>query len=132
MPTSRQPANISTQRCGAVGSPVGYDGEEVTENDCTAIAFKNLKHIRKRISNGSKFQRWAFRELQRHVEYKAEEHGIDVDGVKPQYTSQQCSHSKCGFTHDDNRDGDEFECLKCGKELHSDYAVRAGVHRFRV
>ena len=94
---------------------------EAVENDCTAIAFENLKHIRKRISNASKFQQWAFRELQRHVEYKAEEHGIDVDDVKPQYTSQQCSHSECGFTHEDNRDGDEFECLKCGKQLHSDY-----------
>jgi len=94
---------------------------EAVENDCTAIAFENLKHIRKRISNASKFQQWAFRELQRHVEYKAEEYGIDVDNVKPQYTSQRCSHSECGLTHEHNRDGDEFECLKCGKELHADY-----------
>jgi IS605 OrfB family transposase len=93
--------------------------QEAVENDCTAIAFENLT-IRKRISNGSKLQQWAFRELQRHVEYKAEECGIDVDDVKPQYTSQRCSHSECGFTHEDNRDGDEFECLKCGKELHAD------------
>jgi IS605 OrfB family transposase len=100
---------------------------EAVENDCTAIAFENLKHIRKRISNASKFQQWAFRELQRHVEYKAEEHGIDVDDVKPQYTSQQCSHSECGFTHEDNRDGDEFECLKCGKSLHSDYNAARNV-----
>ena len=101
--------------------------QEAVENDCTAIAFENLKHIRKRISNASKFQQWAFRELQRHVEYKAEEHGIDVDDVKPQYTSQQCSHSECGFTHEDNRDGDEFECLKCGKNLHSDYNAARNV-----
>ncbi|WEL27313.1 RNA-guided endonuclease InsQ/TnpB family protein [Haloferax volcanii] len=94
---------------------------EAVENDCTAIAFENLKHIRERISNASKFQQWAFRELQRHVDYKAEEYGIDVDDVNPAYTSQRCSHSECGFTHEDNRDGDEFECLKCGKQLHSDY-----------
>ncbi|SIS00347.1 RNA-guided endonuclease InsQ/TnpB family protein [Natronorubrum thiooxidans] len=94
---------------------------EAVENDCTAIAFENLKHIRKRISNASKFQQWAFRELQRHVEYKAEEYGIDVDDVAPAYTSQRCSHGECGFTHENNRDGDEFECVKCGKELHSDY-----------
>ncbi|QCJ45927.1 RNA-guided endonuclease TnpB family protein [Haloprofundus sp. MHR1] len=95
--------------------------QEAVENNCTAISFENLKHIRKRISNASKFQQWAFRELQRHVEYKAEEHGIDVDDVNPAYTSQRCSHSECGFTHENNRDGDEFECLKCGKQLHSDY-----------
>jgi IS605 OrfB family transposase len=91
------------------------------ENDCTTIAFENLTHIRERISNASKFQQWAFRELQRHVEYKAEEHGINVDDVNPAYTSQRCSHGECGFTHEDNRDDDEFECLKCGKQLHSDY-----------
>jgi len=95
--------------------------QEAVENDCTAIAFENLKRIRERISNGKKFQQWAFRELQRHVEYKAEEYGIDVDDVNPAYTSQRCSHGDCGFTHEDNRDEDEFECLKCGKQLHSDY-----------
>ena len=95
--------------------------QETRENDCTAIAFENLKHIRKRISNASKFQQWAFRELQRHVEYKAEEYGIDVDDVAPAYTSQRCSHGECGFTHEDNREGDVFACLKCGKQLHSDY-----------
>ena len=94
---------------------------EAVENDCTAIAFENLTDIRERISNGSKFQQWSFRELQRHVDYKAEEYGIAVEDVPPQYTSQRCSHSECGFTHEDNRAGDEFECLKCGKELHADY-----------
>ncbi len=94
---------------------------EAVENDCTAIAFENLKHIRERISNASKFHQWAFRELQRHVEYKAKEYGVVVEEVRPQYTSQRCSHSECGFTHENNRDGDEFECLKCGKELHADY-----------
>ncbi|MWV40609.1 RNA-guided endonuclease TnpB family protein [Natrialba sp. INN-245] len=101
--------------------------QEAIENECTAIAFENLKHIRKRISNASKFQQWAFKELQRHVEYKAEEHGIDVDDVNPAYTSQRCSHGECGFTHEDNRDGDEFECLKCGKQLHSDYNAARNV-----
>lgn len=95
--------------------------QEAVENDCTAIAFENLTHIRERISNASKFQQWAFRELQRHVEYKAEEYSIDVDTVAPAYTSQRCSHGECGFTHEDNRDGDEFECLNCGKQLHADY-----------
>ncbi|MDY6818601.1 MAG: zinc ribbon domain-containing protein [Halobacteriales archaeon] len=98
-------------------------GQSENVETCTAIAFENLTQIRERISDASKFQQWAFRELQHHVGYKAEEYGIDVDDVAPAYTSQRCSHGECGcgFTHEDNRDGDEFECLKCGKELHADY-----------
>ena len=95
--------------------------QEARRYDCDAIAVENLKRIRDHISNAKKFQQWAFKKLQSLLAYKAEEHGILVEEVKPQYTSQRCSHGECGFTHEDNRDGDEFECLKCGKELHSDY-----------
>ncbi|MFP8958963.1 RNA-guided endonuclease InsQ/TnpB family protein, partial [Natrialbaceae archaeon A-CW3] len=44
---------------------------EAIENDCTHIAFERLTWIWTRISNASKFQQWAFREIQRQVEYKA-------------------------------------------------------------
>jgi Transposase and inactivated derivatives len=27
----------------------------------------------------------------------------------------------CGFTHDDNRHGEHFECQKCGYEVNADY-----------
>ncbi|WP_245800679.1 RNA-guided endonuclease InsQ/TnpB family protein [Natrinema saccharevitans] len=94
---------------------------ESRRHDCPATAFENLENIRKRISNALKFQQWAFRTILEYTEYKAEEDGILVDTVQPAYTSQRCSHGKCGFTHEDNRDGDEFECLKCGKQLHADY-----------
>lgn len=47
---------------------------EPVKNDCTPIAFKNLKHIRKRISNASNFQQWVFKEIQRYVECKAKEY----------------------------------------------------------
>jgi len=95
--------------------------QEARRQDCDAIAVENLKQIREGISDGKKFQQWAFNELQSLINYKAEEYGILVTEVNPQYTSQRCSHSECGFTHEDNREGDEFECQKCGKELHADY-----------
>lgn len=82
---------------------------------------ENLKRIRGRISDGKKFQQWAFNQLQDYITYKAEEYGILVDDVQPQYTSQRCSHGECGITHEDNRDGGAFECQRCGKELHADY-----------
>ncbi|GAB3330347.1 RNA-guided endonuclease TnpB family protein [Haloplanus salinarum] len=106
--------------------------QEARRYDCDAIAVEDLTQIRERISSGKKFQQWAFNTLQEFVAYKAEEYGILVDEVTPRYTSQRCSHSECGFTHEDNRDGDEFECLKCGKELHSDYNAARNVAWYLV
>jgi len=41
--------------------------------------------------------------------------------VKPDYTTQRCSHTDYGFAHEDNRDGEQFKCLKCGYEINADY-----------
>lgn len=105
--------------------------EEAVTQGCSVIVFEDLEQIRDRISNASKFQQWAFRELRRQTEYKARAEGIAVESVHPAYTSQRCSHTECGFTHEDNRDGDKFTCQKCGKELHADYnAARNIAHRY--
>jgi IS605 OrfB family transposase len=104
---------------------------EAVSQGCSVIVFEDLEQIRERISNASKFQQWAFRELKRQTAYKARAEGIAVKSVCPAYTSQRCSHADCGFTHEDNRDGDDFICQKCGKELHADYnAARNIAHRF--
>ena len=66
---------------------------EAKRHDCTHIAFEDLTQIRERISEGKKFQQWAFRALQEQVAYKADEHGIVVETVDPSYTSQQ--RSRC-------------------------------------
>ncbi|QLD90826.1 IS200/IS605 family element transposase accessory protein TnpB [Natronomonas salina] len=95
--------------------------QEARRHDCAAIAFEDLASIRTGISNLPKFQQWAFRTIQRFTEYKAEANGISVERVSPAYTSQRCSHTACGFTHEKNRTSNRFECLKCGKELHADY-----------
>ena len=39
-------------------------------------------------------ERWRYEELQRFIKYKSEEHGIEVEKIDPQYTSQRCS--RCG------------------------------------
>jgi IS605 OrfB family transposase len=66
--------------------------QEALVHGCTHIACEKLKHIRKRISNASKFQQWAFRRIQEYTEYKAAEYGIAVEKSAPHYTSQRCSH----------------------------------------
>lgn len=100
---------------------------EARRHGCTHIAFENLEGIRERISADKRFQQWAFNALQRQVEYKAEEFGIVVDRVKPQYTSQQCS--KCGCTLEENRDGQHFECLDCEYAANADYNAAKNIAR---
>ncbi|MEF8802543.1 MAG: zinc ribbon domain-containing protein, partial [Halolamina sp.] len=58
---------------------------------------------------------------EQYVEYKAPESSVAVEQVEPAHTSQRCSHTDCGFTHEDNRDGERFHCLKCGYEVNADY-----------
>ncbi|MDG5776128.1 transposase [Haloarculaceae archaeon H-GB2-1] len=100
---------------------------EARRHECTHIAFENLEQIRDRISDGKKFQQWAFNALQTMVEYKAEAYGIVEETVSPQYTSQQCS--KCGCTLEENRDDQHFECLDCGYTANADYNAAKNVAR---
>jgi IS605 OrfB family transposase len=100
---------------------------EAERHGCTHIAFEDLAQIRERISDGKKFQQWAFRILQEQVAYKADERGIIVESVAPAYTSQQCS--KCGCTLDENREGQQFECLDCSYTANADYNAAKNVAR---
>ncbi|MCD2205190.1 transposase [Halobacterium sp. KA-6] len=100
---------------------------EAQWHGCTHIAFENLERIRDRISDGKKFQQWAFRELQEQTANKAELAGIVVAKVEPSYTSQQCS--KCGCTLEENRDGQQFACLNCSYSVNADYNAAKNVAR---
>ena len=97
--------------------------DEALVNDCTHIVFEQLKGIRERLPHANAVHKWAFHRLFEYVTYKAESEGLVVKQINPAYTSQRCS--KCGFTHEDNRlhnnGQDEFECLKCGYDVHADY-----------
>ena len=100
---------------------------EAERHGCTHIAFEDLEQIRARISDGKKFQQWAFRELQEQTEHKAELAGIAVETVDPSYTSQQCS--KCGCTLEENRDGQQFQCLDCSYSVNADYNAAKNIAR---
>lgn len=93
--------------------------QEADSHDVDVIAFENLTDIREDMPPGKSFHSWCFKKLFDYVEYKAEEKGIAVNQVSPKYTSQRCS--ECGHTTSGNRNSSSFECVNCGKQLHSDY-----------
>lgn len=84
------------------------------------ITMEDLTHIRERIKTGKRMRcrlhRWAWRQLQTFVEYKAKAAGIAVEYTNPAYTSQTCSC--CGELG--KRSKHRFECPHCGLRAHSD------------
>jgi len=94
---------------------------EAVEHDCDVIVFEDLTDIRERLPQAKWHHVWAFRRLFDYVEYKAPEQGVSVEQVEPNHTSQRCSRTNCGFTHEDNRHGERFFCQKCGYEVNADY-----------
>jgi transposase len=79
-------------------------------NGSQSATLKAGKRMRGRL------HRWAWRQLQSFVEYKAKAAGIAVEYVNPAYTSQTCSC--CGALG--KRSKHRFECAHCGLRAHSD------------
>jgi len=100
---------------------------ETVEHECDVIVFEDLTDIRERLPQTKWHHIWAFRRLVEYVDYKAPERGVSVERVEPNHTSQRCSRTDCGFTHEDNRDGEQFCCLKCGYEVNADYNAAKNV-----
>lgn len=88
------------------------------------IVIENLTGINLscKVKKENKYYRvsWAFDQLQRFIEYKAEPLGLKVIYIDPRYTSQTCP--KCGHTHKDNRNKKlhTFKCKACGYTLNDD------------
>lgn len=93
---------------------------EAVRSGAGTVVLEDLKHIRRRIRAGkrmrSRLHRWAWRQLQVFVEYKAEGAGLRVEYVNPAYTSQDCS--ACGARGTRHRH--RFSCSNCGLRAHSD------------
>ncbi|MGB9815948.1 MAG: zinc ribbon domain-containing protein, partial [Thermoplasmata archaeon] len=64
-------------------------------------------------------------ELQKFIEYKAEDAGKIVVYVNPKHTSQRCS--RCGYTDKNNRHGSVFRCRNCGFELNADLNASSNI-----
>ncbi len=94
---------------------------EAIEHDCDVIVFEDLTGIRERLPQAKWRHVWAFRHLFEYVEYNSVERGVSVEQIVPNHASQRCSRRDCGFTHEDNRHGEQFHCQKCGYEIIADY-----------
>jgi len=94
--------------------------EEAIRLGMSQIVMEDLTHIRDRIKAGkrvrARLHRWAFRQLQTFVRYKAQAAGIAVKYVKPAYTSQTCA--ACGSLG--QRAKHRFVCDQCGLRAHAD------------
>jgi putative transposase len=93
---------------------------EAVRHAVACIAMEDLTHIRSHIRAGrrmrARLHRWAFRQLQTFVEYKARAAGIEVVYLDPAYTSQTCS--KCRSLG--RRIKHRFVCDQCGFRAHAD------------
>jgi putative transposase len=93
---------------------------QALEAGVAKIIMEDLSHIRSRIRAGrrvrARLHRWAFRQLQQFVEYKAQAVGIAVEYVDPAYTSQTCSRCRSLGTRIRHR----FVCEQCGLRAHAD------------
>lgn len=93
------------------------------------IALEDLTHLRQRIRSRkrvrSRLHRWAWRQLQTFVEYKARAAGLRVVYLHPAYTSQVCS--ACGCLG--SRQKHTFSCSSCGSRLHSDRNAAVNLSR---
>jgi putative transposase len=61
------------------------------------------------------------------IGYKAEEAGIEVMTVNPRNTSRTCY--ECSFVAAGNRNGEAFECLRCGHKDHADINAAKNILR---
>lgn len=102
---------------------------EAIRAGASEIRMEDLTHIRANIKAGKRIRarlhRWAFRQLQDFVAYKAEALGISVVHVNRAYTSQTCS--VCGELG--KRTKHSFVC-PCGTRRHSDVNAALNIAGF--
>lgn len=88
------------------------------------VVMEDLKGIRTTAKYNKWVHKWAFRQLQSFVEYKALAKGIRVVYVNPAYTSKTCS--VCHNT-DTIRHRGFVECKTCGHKSDSDFGASKNI-----
>ena len=96
----------------------------VEELDFSNKQYKSdYKHERRQ---NDLMSRWTYRPLLNKIMMMCEDNGIELVKVSPAYTSQTCS--SCGLIHKENRQDDNFKCIKCEYELDADYNAAINIY----
>lgn len=117
-----------------------YINKEIKELDISEvkeIVVEDLKNVKKgtkgkiRKEFNNKLQRWVYRYFLSRLEQFCEVVGVQLHRVNPAYTSQTCF--ACGDIHRSNRNGEIFECRRCGYTADADYNASLNIlNRFRL
>ena len=81
------------------------------------IIMEDLSNIRKTARYNKWVHKWAFRQMQSFIEYKAVRKGIRVVYINPAYTSKTCN--RC-HNFDTSRNNGFFKCNICSHSIQSD------------
>ncbi|WP_114313616.1 RNA-guided endonuclease InsQ/TnpB family protein [Thermus caldifontis] len=96
------------------------------------LALEDLRGIRERVRlrkpQRATLHSWAFRDLVRKLQYKAERAGVPLVFVDPRNTSRQCP--ACGHTDKANRPTQAlFRCVVCGYSGLADHFAAVNIGR---
>jgi transposase len=77
--------------------------------NCGIIRLESNKGIK--VSTGNANHYWRTEKITDKILRKSQDEQVSLLHVKPYYKSQRCF--KCGYTHTDNRNKEEFKCINC-------------------
>jgi len=81
------------------------------------LAFATESKRGKKKGRGKNFRKamapWTYRQVLTRIEHKAQENLVLLVRVDPANTSRSCPD--CGAVHKENRRGEKFQCLTCGR-----------------
>lgn len=133
--TRIEPVNFARERISNFRDTVNHKYSRcivdfAIKNGCGTIHLENLSGIA--VDKTDKFlKNWTYYDLQNKIRYKAEELGITIRFIEPQYTSQRCS--RCGHINKENRRGQaDFKCLECGFEANADYNAACNIAQSNI
>jgi len=83
----------------------------INQMDLSNVRKIKLEDINISTGNNLFLNYWSYRQILNKIEHLCEENDVDVEYINPHKTSQRCF--SCGYTHENNRKGKLFDCIKC-------------------